>query len=294
MEHFALIVFSICVQAAIGIMVFVALAKLLKHEGVYKTALLSAAGLAIVSLLASLLHLGRPLSAINSLIQFGSSWISREIWFTGIFAVLAIVIALLILFKPAAKKAVNVLIPIAAIIGLIDVFATASIYYSTSVPAWQHGSVFVEHFAATLSMGALLFLALSNKEAARMRLIASAVIGIAVVIQVAAMAVYYVDLGANASLAAQESISLLSGMSAAIIIKWVFILLGAGLLILPKKQEVLPSSTAGKTASETAAASETGHKTGLIYLAAALLIIGQIGGRYLFYAAMIITGVGLN
>jgi len=32
----------------------------------------------------------------------------------------------------------------------------------------------------------------------------------------------------------------------------------------------------------------------LIYLAAALLIIGQIGGRYLFYAAMIITGVGLN
>ncbi|MEA4902574.1 DmsC/YnfH family molybdoenzyme membrane anchor subunit [Desulfitobacterium sp.] len=41
--------------------------------------------------------IGRPLSALNSLTQFGSSWLSREIRFTATFTGLTFLTALLIL-----------------------------------------------------------------------------------------------------------------------------------------------------------------------------------------------------
>lgn len=297
MEHSALVIFSICVQAAIGIMVFAAIAKLINKDGVFKTAAVSAAGLAIVGLLASLFHLGRPLSALNSLAQLGSSWLSREIWLTALFTALTIVIALLVLLKPAAKSAIRVIVPITAVVGLIDVYVMASVYYVTSVPAWQHGATFVESYAAAVSMGALIFLALSLKEAANMRKIAAAITGIAIVFQVVAMMLYYIDLGANGSMAAEQSTLLLSSMSMAMIIKWFFILVGAGLFFfLPGKQQALPGTVTEKAAFETAAAAEavTGNKAGVIYLSAGLLVIGQFIGRYLFYAVMIVSSVGLN
>nr|WP_026198987.1 DmsC/YnfH family molybdoenzyme membrane anchor subunit [Desulfitobacterium hafniense] len=58
MEELALIIFTICVQAAVGLMVFTAVAKQLNKDGIFKTAVALAAGLAIVGLLASFLHLG--------------------------------------------------------------------------------------------------------------------------------------------------------------------------------------------------------------------------------------------
>jgi len=294
MEHLALTIFSICLQAAIGIIFFVAIGKLINKDSIFKTAVVAAAGLAIVGLLASLFHLGRPLSALNSLAHFGSSWLSREIWFSGTFAGLTVIIALLVLFKPKAYRAIKVLVPISAIVGLIDVYVMASIYYYTCVPAWQHGSIFVEFYAAAISMGALLFLVLSLKETVKMQKIAALATGIAVVFQVVAMILYYVQLAGDSSLAAQGSISLLNSMDLAMIIKWSFILAGAGLIFLAGKQREKVKIAMGKAASEVAAVAEAGNKTEVIYIAAALLVIGQIVGRYLFYAVMIISRVGLN
>jgi anaerobic dimethyl sulfoxide reductase subunit C (anchor subunit) len=97
----ALLVFTIFVQAAIGVMAFVTIGKLVNKDDTYKSSILTSAGLSIVGLLASLMHLGRPFSAVNALARFGSSLLSREIWFTGAFAGLTIIIALLIVFKPS-------------------------------------------------------------------------------------------------------------------------------------------------------------------------------------------------
>lgn len=299
MEHLALTIFSICVQAAVGTMVFLALAKLVNKEAIFKTALVTAAGLAIVGLLASLLHLGQPLSALNALAKFGSSWLSREIWLTGAFTGLTVISALLMLFKPAAKSAINALVVIAGLIGLADVYIMASIYHFASVPAWQHGSIYVEFYAAAISMGAVLFLALSPNKAANMRKIAVLATGIAIACQVVAMIIYYIELGANSSLAARQSINLLSTMDLTMMIKWAFILVGAGLLLFPVKNQEKVDAAIGKAAMETAVAGEAvageaGNNDGGIYLAAAVLIIGQLLGRYLFYAVMVISRVGLS
>ncbi|HHY27619.1 MAG TPA: dimethyl sulfoxide reductase anchor subunit [Desulfitobacterium dehalogenans] len=292
MENLSLILFSICIQAAIGIMVFVALGKFFNKEGQFKSAVLTAATLAVIGLLASLMHLGKPFSALNSLSHFSTSWLSREIWFTGVFTGLTVLTAIVTVVKPGAKGIVKALVPLAAVVGLADVYMMASIYNFASVPAWQHGSIYIEFYAAAISMGAVIFLALSGKEAAKAKKAASLAAGVAVILQVAAMVLYYIQLGTSENLAAGQSLALLNSMSGIMAVKWLFILLGAGLLLFLMNKGSMKVQ-AGQAAVQVAATTE-GTLSVTFYLAAALVVIGQILGRYLFYVIMVINTVGLS
>ena len=275
-EHFALTLFSICIQAAVGIMLFVAIGRLMNKEGVFKNAVITAAGLGIIGMLASLLHLGRPLSAMNALFQFGSSWLSREIWFTAIFVGLTVVAAVLLYVKPQASGAVTGLSAGAALVGLIDAFAMAKIYSSASVPVWQGAATTIEFYAAALSMGAMLFLVLSGKEAGKLKKIVALTVAAVVAVQVAVVVPYFISLGAGTGTALQASLMILGSLKTAVAIKWLFILAGAGLVLWLAKDE-LSKSVSGAVAG-----------------GAALILVGQVVGRYVFYAAMVVSGVGLT
>jgi anaerobic dimethyl sulfoxide reductase subunit C (anchor subunit) len=274
MKHLPLTIFSVFIQAAAGVMIFVAIGNFLSKEANYNGVVIIAACLAVIGLLASLLHLGRPLHAAKALFNFTTSWLSREIWVTAAFSGLTVSTALFIILKPEAMTIINVLASASAIIGLVEVYVMTAVYTSTSVPAWQHGSIFAEFYAAAISMGAVLFYSLSIKELFNMQQIIVAAVAIAVIVQVVAMALYYVDLGANGGLAVQQSLAVLKSMGLATIIKWLFILLGTGLLFY----------------------SVLGEGTGVFYTysSLALVLIGQFVGRYLFYDTMIITQVGLK
>jgi anaerobic dimethyl sulfoxide reductase subunit C (anchor subunit) len=278
MENLALTIFSICVQAAIGIMVFVAIGKLVNKDGIFKNAVLTAAGLGIVGMLASLMHLGRPFGAIRALYQVGSSWLSREIWFTAIFLGLTVLTLVFIYVRPQNKTAITGLVSAAALVGLIDVASMAAIYRTASVPVWQSVATIVEFYAAAVSMGAILFLLLSIKEVAetgKMKKIVALIVSVAVILQVAAVIPSLIMLGINPSAAAQSSLVILGGMSAAMVIKWIFILAGAVLVMWIAKDEL----------SKTA--------TNILFGSVFLLLAGQIVGRYLFYAATVVIQVGL-
>ncbi|WP_018305407.1 dimethyl sulfoxide reductase anchor subunit family protein [Desulfitobacterium hafniense] len=275
-EHFALTLFSICIQAAVGIMLFVAIGRLMNKEGVFKNAVITAAGLGIIGMLASLLHLGRPLSAMNALFQFGSSWLSREIWFTAIFVGLTVVAAVLLYVKPQASGAVTGLSAGAALVGLIDAFAMAKIYSSASVPVWQGAATTIEFYAAALSMGAMLFLVLSGKEAGKLKKIVALTVAAVVVVQVAVVVPYFISLGAGTGTALQASLMILGSLKTAVAIKWLFILAGAGLVLWQAKDE------------------QSKSVSGVVAGGAALILVGQVVGRYVFYAAMVVSGVGLT
>ncbi|ACL22690.1 dimethyl sulfoxide reductase anchor subunit family protein [Desulfitobacterium hafniense] len=275
-EHFALTVFSICIQAAVGIMLFVAIGRLMNKEGVFKNAVITATGLGIIGMLASLLHLGRPLSAINALFQFGSSWLSREIWFTAIFVGLTVVAAVLLYVKPQATGAITGLSAGAALAGLLDVFAMAKIYSSASVPVWQGAATTIEFYAAALSMGAMLFLVLSGKEAGKLKKIVALTVAAVVTVQVAVVVPYFISLGAGTGTALQASLMILGSLKTAVAIKWLFILAGAGLVLWQAKDE------------------QSKSVSGVVAGGAALILVGQVVGRYVFYAAMVVSGVGLT
>ncbi|MGE4273089.1 MAG: dimethyl sulfoxide reductase anchor subunit family protein [Desulfitobacterium sp.] len=276
MEHMALTIFSICIQVAIGIMVFVAIGRLMNKEAVYKNAMLTAAILGIVGVLASLQHLGRPLSALKSLNQFGSSWLSREIWFTAIFIGLTIVAVALVYAKPQVKEAITGLSTVAALVGLVDVYMMAAIYSQSSVAVWQNNSTLIEFYATAISMGAVLFLLVSMKEAANMRKIVALTVGVAVIIQVAAVVPSLVSMSASSSGALQSSLSILEDMQLVSVMKWLCILAGAGIALWMAKDE------------STKAFSST------VLSVAILLTVGQVVGRYVFYAVMVVSGVGLT
>lgn len=276
MGNATLTIFSICIQASIGIVLFIAIARLLNKEGIFKNATLVAAGLGVVGMLASISHLGQPMKAFFALYQFSSSLLSREIWFTAIFVALVVLAAVILMLKPENKGAITGLTVVAALVGLIDIGFMGAIYSSTSVPFWQTSATFVEFYTATISMGAILFLFLSLQEANFMKKVLAVTIAVVVAMQVAVVIPNLINLSTSSSMATQSSLTILSSLSVAGLLEWLFILAGAILAVWIAKDELSPSIN------------------NLVLSSAVLLLVGQTIGRYLFYAAMVVTGIGLS
>lgn len=276
MGETSLLIFSFCMQAAIGMMIFITLGEQLYNGKNFKFAALVAAGLSVIGIFASLLHLGRPMAFLNSLANLGSSWLSYEAFLCGIFAGIAVLYALIQHFKPASENLNLVIRWAGSIVGLFAVFSMAKLYTSTIVPVWQGANTFVDFYATTIAVGALLFMATSFRELKDVdkKIYGFAVLA-AVILQAAVAVPHALSLSA-AGMAAQTSAAILSNMGAVIGLKWILILGGAGILMWPSAQK---SETKG---------------SGSIYAACAFLVVGQLIGRYIFYAAMVATNVGLT
>lgn len=280
MDETALLIFTLCLQAAIGSMIFITLGKQLYKDKQFKVAALISAGLSVAGVLASFVHLGQPFSALNSLSNLGSSWLSKEALLAGIFMGIAVLYAFVQYYRPESQGLNTVLRWAGSVVGLVTVFSMAKVYTMASVPAWDGTNTFVDFYATAIALGALIFLVSGFKELneANHRLLPFIVL-VAVVIQAAVAVPYAFSLGQN-GMAAQESAKALSDMGVVIALKWLLILGGAGLLLWPAIEK------SGTTGSKSAA--------GMIYVAAAILLIGEIIGRYVFYASMITSHIGLT
>lgn len=90
MHELPLLIFTLCLQGSVGVTVWLALGRQYAVEGRVpaRGALPAMAGafvLACVGLLASALHMGYPLNALNALRHVASSWLSREIVFASLY-----------------------------------------------------------------------------------------------------------------------------------------------------------------------------------------------------------------
>ena len=277
MGETSLLIFSFCLQAAIGIMLFITLGKQLYKDKEFKAAALVAAVLSVVGILASLSHLGRPLAFLNSLSNLGSSWLSNEALLSGIFAGIAVLYALVLYLKPN-QTFDTVLRWLGSIVGVIAVFSMAKLYTSTIVPVWQGINTYVEFYATTIAVGALLFIVLSLKQLQDIdKRVYGLIVLAAVIIQAAVAVPHAINLGVE-GLAAQASAAILSSMSFVIGLKWLLVLAGAGILMWPSAQKADAGAASG---------------AGIIYAACALLVVGQLIGRYVFYAAVVAMNIGL-
>lgn len=163
MHEWSLLLFTVCLQGAIGIMFFITLfqnkLKALSTEQVsqcLKLPLVVTALLSIVGLIASFTHLGTPTRAMNTLFGFGRSWMSNEIVVTSVFIGLVFVCVGLLFLK---KKVFMSLVSASAIIGLIDVFCMAKIYSFSLVDGWNNLNTFTSFYGTTFVLGAIFFMA---------------------------------------------------------------------------------------------------------------------------------------
>lgn len=198
--------------------------------------------------------------------NFGTSWLSREIWLTAIFTGIIVIAAFLSIFHLSGEVFVSYLVIFAAIIGLLDVGAMAFIYVTSCVSAWQHNSIVIEFYMAAISMGAVFFIVLGRSEIINQPQVFALVTILAVAIQAIAMMLYYLDLGANNRTEDRYSIEYMRRNILVLVSKWVCIFVGASLLFV--------SGSSG--------------------LGAMMVLLGQIIGRYLFYDVEVDPQIGLT
>ena len=274
MGELALIVFTLFMQGAIGALAFVTIYSFMNKKGNFFLTYCVIAGLSIVAVLASLLHLGQPLGAMNSLLNMGNSWLSREILFTGAFTALAFALVILARTKIGGEKLTTIVSGVAVIVGLIDVFCMAQIYMNTVIPAWASLNTLIDFLATTVILGAAIFYLTAGKENLANK---TAYIGwsavAAAIIQVVSASIYFVGLSTGNGFAVETAMMLAQDFSIMLAVKWVLILAGAILMALPTIK--------------------TFKNANVTLVAAVVAMIGLVVGRYIFYTAFVVETIGI-
>lgn len=273
MHEWPLLIFTIAVPASIGGMLFLWFAQnLLKKDSendlfkMMKWPLVVIAGISIIGLIASFLHLGKPTHAINAIRGFGTSWMSNEIVVTGLFIGLACLTAALAFYQ---KKISPALMLITGIVGLVDIFCMGQLYSVTRVSGWDHINTFLVFYGTAFTLGPVLGASLLvftvNSEKLQQTInwaFVFSIFGVAIQVIGAAMLNSYVgDMNLIATVPVAEKIHSYSGM---IGIRWIIEsvgLVGLGYL-------ALFSSKKNYT---------------LIYAALAFFFIAEGMSRYVFY-----------
>lgn len=156
MHDLPLVIFTILSQLILG--GFVTLWWIdRKKGGISKqTGLLISCSLVVIggiSLLVSMLHLGQPFAAYRAILNFGVSWLSREVTFYGMFVGLILLYTWFWYKDESARR--SMIGWIASIIGAIAIYSSAKIYMIPAIPAWNGVTTLFFFFLTSLLLGPL-------------------------------------------------------------------------------------------------------------------------------------------
>lgn len=276
-EEWPLLLFTLLAQVAVGAYIFLIIVrafnkKLGNNRGINATKLgiFLVGPITALALLCSLFHLGDPLGAYRSILNFGSSWLSREIVFTGLFFVLWIVSYYL-----DRKGSWNQLVGwINSAVGVAVIYSMASIYASSIKPAWSDLNTYLAFYGTTILFGAvisIIFLLLSKEEKTEGLTNIVKVIGMiglgAIIVQLIYLPVYISGLTVIGQ-AGIESVALISGSYTLVtVIRWALSILGLLIIGVLFYRNMHSKSQMS------------------FYLGALTLVLaGEFLGRYIFYA----------
>jgi anaerobic dimethyl sulfoxide reductase subunit C len=162
-REWALIAFTILSQMSIGAFVVLGVvhavasrkAGLVEADRLSNRALLAIGPTLVLGVIASFFHLGNPLNGPQALANLGSSWLSREIFFVVAFTIVGAVFAFIQWrqhFTPAIRNAVAL---VAAALGLAQVYSMSMVYMLPTQPYWNSAATLLAFFATTFLLGAL-------------------------------------------------------------------------------------------------------------------------------------------
>ena len=295
-HDWALVAFTILAQMAVGSFVVLGIvyffaarsAGAVEADRLSDRALLVIGPVLVLGLLASFFHLGNPLNAYNAIGNIGSSWLSREIFFGLGFAALGAVFAFLQWRKIGTSTMRNFVAVLAALVGLALVYSMSQVYMLRTVPVWNTVwtpvSFFVTTFLlGTLAMGAAFvanyaYLQRKNPDDVETQCtLLRAVLRWIGIVAVLLLGVEFVVVSANLiNLSSMPSAALQGEMlgtsfTTILIVRLVLVFLGAGLFGTIVYRNAL---TAGREKI----------MGNWAYAAFALVLVGEILGRFLFYA----------
>ena len=294
-REWALITFTILAQMSVGSFIVLGVVHYFvgkkagekQADELSDRALLAIGPVLALGMAASLLHLGNPLNAYKAVTNLATSWLSREIFFGVLFAVAGAAFAVMQWKKIATFQVRNLIAILAAVIGVALVFSMAMVYMMPTRPGWNLVTTPVSFFATTLLLGVLAmgaafvanywYVQSKNPGCASeqcvllrdsLRWIAIA----SIVLLGFQFVVLPLSLALMAASAASAGAAMFVGEYGALFaLRLVLVFLGAGVLGMFVYRE----------------AQSAGHERMLsvwAYGAFACVLVGEIVGRFLFYA----------
>lgn len=162
-REWALIMYTILAQLSVGSFLVLGVVRFLAARSAgseqadqFSDRILLAIGPVIaLGVVASFFHLGNPINAPRAIANLGSSWLSREIFSTLLFAGLGAVFAFLQWRKIGSFVVRNGVAWAGALAGLFLVYAMARVYMLQNQAAWNTLATPVLFFTTTFLLGVL-------------------------------------------------------------------------------------------------------------------------------------------
>lgn len=152
LREWSLVCFTLLIQMAAGLAIWLAAARWWLPQADEGAALLLVPVLTVAAISISLLHLRRPHQMLRAIANLRSSWLSREILLVCIFFFLG-----LWALVPTGAVARAWLLPVA---GLLLIGGMARVYMLRTVPVWNRAKTPVSFLVTGLLLGGMLTLAL--------------------------------------------------------------------------------------------------------------------------------------
>jgi len=252
--HWPLVFMTVLTQLSVG--AFTTIAVLQAFLGTaHRVAAWMALAVAAVALMASTLHLGRPIHAIRALRMWRRSWLSREVLAFTVFAHCAAAFSAWDWFILPHATALGML---TAIVGMCGVLASARLYLAPGRPAWNSPFTIAEFLCATAVLGAAGANVLTMAAGPAVKTLLAAV---AVELAVGIGKLIWLLRSRRHELRGAAHL-LLTDLENLLFLRWAATLAGAALLL------IAPSRTAA-------------------IVSAVLLICSEFVGRYLFFVSVV-------
>ena len=296
-HDWALVAFTILAQMSVGSFVVLGIVHFFaarkagpaEADRLSDRALLIIGPVLVLGMIASFFHLGNPMNAYNAIGNLGSSWLSREIFCGVAFTVVGGVFAILQWRKIGSASQRNLVAVLAALIGLALVYSMSNVYLIRTIPVWDTVTTPISFFVTTFLLGVLAmgaafvanysYLRRKNPDSAdtQSALLRDSLRWIGITgmlllgIEFVVLPVYLAYLSSTSATATAGEL-LISTYGIVLVVRLVLVFLGAGIF------GAFVYRNAGSIGREKIMGNWA-------YAAFALVLISEILGRFLFYAA---------
>lgn len=279
-HEWPLMVFTVLGQCVVGAFIVLAIALLTRrNEEEYRRIHLSMFFLWVlmaVAFIASVLHLGSPLRAFNSLNRLGASPLSNEIGSGSLFFALGGIYWLLAVLNKMPRALGKVWLIVTMVAGVGFVYAMCRVYEIDTVPTWDNAYT-AFHFGLTVLIGGpvlgYLLLRGADINGCALRLLPV----ISVTALVVSMCVVVMQSASLASInsAVQAASALIPQYGMLSVLRLVLIALGLGCWICPLILRKRPAIAS-------------------MVLAFVLVFAGELIGRAIFYGLHMTVGMAVS
>jgi len=114
----------------------------------------------VVAMMGAHLHLSKPFHSFLAVLNFRSSWLSREIVFTILFFLTTIYLWFLTRFKSARQNLITIVGWLAIVFGFTVVYCMSRIYLIPTQVAWNSSTVIISFYITTLLLGIMAIVCL--------------------------------------------------------------------------------------------------------------------------------------